>query len=146
MSLAYELFKKKEAMRLREEIRMELDRRIPEGKIEADYYYEKTLGSSIEFDRDQCIWKSISLRDEQGIVVVAGEFEKGPYYLLKKPNQEIPAGVIVVTEHLYPEIGQYITSIKGIICKYGALGAHVAILAREHHIPLRIQTSIEKYE
>jgi len=146
MSLAYELFKKKEAMELREAIRMELVQRIPEGTMEADFYYEKILGSSIEFDRDKCTWESIFLRDEQGIIVVDGDFEKGPYYRLKNRNREIPAGVIVVTEHLYPEIGKYMTSIKGIICKYGALGAHIAILAREHNVPLRIQTSIEKYE
>lgn len=146
MSLAYELFKKKEAMELREAIRIELDQRITEGSMEADFYYEKILGSSIECDRDRCVWRNISLRDEQGVVVVAGDLEKGPYFSLKNRNREIPAGVIVVTDHLYPEIGKYITSINGIICKYGALGAHVAILAREHHVPLRIQTSIEKYE
>ena len=114
--------------------------------MEIDFCYEKILGSSIEFDRNRCLWKSISLRDEQGIVVVAGDLEKGPYYPLKNRNRQIPTGVIVVTDHLYPEIGKYMTSINGIICKYGALGAHVAILAREHQVPLRIQTSIEKYE
>ena len=146
MSLAYELLKKKEAMELRETIRIELERRMPEGSVQVDFHYRKILASSIEFDRDRCIWKSISLRDEQGIVVVAGDLEKGPYYLLKKREQEIPAGVIVVTDHLYPEIGKYMSTIKGIICKYGALSAHVAILAREHHVPLRIQTSIEEYD
>ena len=146
MSLAYELFSNKEAMGLRESIRMELERRIPQGSMAVDFHYEKILGSSIEFDRDNCSWKSISLRDEQGIVVVAGELEKGPYYLLKNRKREIPPGVIVVTDQLYPEIGSYMSSIRGIICKYGALSAHVAILAREYHVPLRIQTSIEKYE
>ena len=51
-----------------------------------------------------------------------------------------------MTEEYLEEIGSYMSSIRGIICKYGALGSHVAILAREHHVPLRIQTSIEKYE
>jgi len=58
----------------------------------------------------------------------------------------IPPGVIVITDHLYPEIGKYMTDIKGIICKYGALSAHVAILAREYQVPLIIQTEIDRYE
>lgn len=146
LSFAYELFKKKETMALREMLRIELEQKIPEGTIAADYYNKKILANSIEFDRDRYLWKSIAFRDEQGIVVVAGELEKGPYYRFTKKNQEIPSGVIVVTEHLYPEIGHSINTIKGIICKHGALGAHVAILAREYQVPLRIQTSIEKYE
>ncbi len=146
MSLAYELFNKQEAMKLREVIRIELDKRIPEGTIETDFYYEKILGSSIDFDRKHCIWKKLTRRDEQGIVVVTGDLENGPYYSLKHRDQKIPEGVIVVTEQLYPEIGQYLPNIKGIICKYGALSSHIAILAREHKIPLRIQTNIKKYE
>jgi phosphoenolpyruvate synthase/pyruvate phosphate dikinase len=146
LSLAYELFKKKEAMEMREEIRIELDQRIPQGRVTADFHYQKILASTIKFDKKRCIWINLSLRDEQGIVVVAGDLENGPYYLLKNRDQEIPPGVIVVTDYLYPEIGQYMTRIKGIICKYGALSAHVAILAREHHVPLRIQTSIEEYK
>ncbi|RMG38194.1 MAG: hypothetical protein D6720_01770, partial [Gammaproteobacteria bacterium] len=35
--------------------------------------------------------------------------------------------------------------IKGIICRYGALSSHLAILAREQGVPLRIQTDIERY-
>lgn len=146
MSLAYELFKNKEAMGLREEIRVELERKIAQGRLAVDFYYEKILGNSIEFDSYNCTWKSLFLRDEQGIVVVAGDLENGPYYRLKNRKRKIPPGVIVVTDQLYPEIGSYMSSIRGIICKYGALGAHVSILAREHHVPLRIQTSIEKYE
>lgn len=145
VSLAYDLFKKKEAMKLREEIRIALDQKLAEGSLEADFHYPKILDSSIEFDSDKSIWKSLSIRDEEGITVVEGNLEHGPYFVLTSRDQEIPAGVIVITEHLYPEIGKSITDIRGIICKYGALGAHVAILAREHQVALRIQTSIEEY-
>ncbi len=146
VSLAYELFKRKEAMELREEIRRELEKKLPVGRLEADFHCDKILNSSIEFDRDKCLWKQISFRDGEGIVVVDGDFDTGPYYRLNDREQEIPPGVIVITDHLYPEIGKYMTDIKGIICKYGALSAHVAILAREYQVPLKIQTEIERYE
>ncbi|MDX2505101.1 MAG: PEP-utilizing enzyme [Gammaproteobacteria bacterium] len=146
VSLAYELLNNKEAMKLREEIRLELEKKVPEGRLETDYHSERVLGSSIQFDREKSVWKQISYRDEPGIVVVEGAFDKGPYFRFKDRNQEIPHGVIVVTEHLYPEIGKYISNINGIICKYGALSAHVAILAREYKVPLKIQTEIDQYE
>jgi len=146
VSLAYELFKNKEAMKLREEIREELEKRVPEGRLEADFHSDNILNSLIVFDREKSLWKQISFRDEQGIVVVEGDLDQGPYYRLDDREQVIPRGVIVVTDHLYPEIGKYITEINGIICKYGALSAHVAILAREYKVPLKIQTEIDRYE
>ncbi len=146
VSLAYELFKHKEAMELREEIRAELEKKVPQGEFEADFYCDNILNSSIEFDRKRRIWKQISIRDGRGIVVVDGDFDAGPYYRFNDREQEIPPGVIVITDHLYPEIGKYMTDIRGIICKYGALSAHVAILAREYQVPLKIQCEIERYE
>jgi len=146
VSLAYELFKNKDAMELREEIRVELEKKVPQGRLEADFHSDNILNNSIQFDREKSLWKKISYRDEQGIVVVDGDFDTGPYYRLNDRDQEIPHGVIVITEHLYPEIGKYMSDIKGIICKYGALSAHVAILAREYQVPLIIQTEIERYE
>lgn len=146
LSFAYELFNKQEAMALREITRVKLDERIAQGSLPVDFNYDKILADTIECDQKNCLWKTLSNRDEQGIVVFPGDFETGPYFRLKNQNQKIPEGVIVVTEQLYPEIGQSINSIKGIICRYGSLSAHVAILAREYQVPLWIQTSIKKYE
>lgn len=145
-SLAFQLFKKNKDMELREKIRVELEKRLPEGKLETDFYSNNTLSSSIEFDSEKSSWKQISFRDGQGIVVVEGDFDTGPYFRVHNREQVIPPGVIVVTEHLYPEIGKYISGIRGIICKHGALSAHVAILARESKTPLIIQTEIDRYE
>lgn len=145
-SLAYDLFKNRDAMNLREKIRAELEKRVPEGSLETDFYSQNILNSSIEFDRKKSLWKQISKRDEQGVVVVEGDFDTGPYYRFNNRRQEIPPGVIVVTDHLYPEIGKYMAGIRGIICKYGALSAHVAILAREYKTPLIIQAEIDRYE
>ncbi|MEA3303885.1 MAG: PEP-utilizing enzyme [Pseudomonadota bacterium] len=146
VSLAYELFKRKDAMRLREEIRAELDKKLPDGDIQADFHCDNILHSSIEFDPERSVWKQISFRDAQGVIVVDGNFDNGPYYRLNDREQKIPPGVIVITEHLYPEIGKQMSDIRGIICKYGALSAHVAILAREYQVPLIIQTDIDRYE
>ena len=145
-SLAYELFKHKGAMELREEIRAELKKKVPEGRLEANFHSDRILSSAIEFDPEKSLWKQISYRDVQGVVVVEGDLDAGPYYRFTDREQEIPHGVIVVTDHLYPEIGKYMGGIRGIICKYGALSAHVAILAREYQVPLKIQTEIDRYE
>jgi phosphoenolpyruvate synthase/pyruvate phosphate dikinase len=146
VSLAYELFKRKDTMQLREEITAELEKKLPDGDIEADFHCDNILHSSIEFDPEKSVWKQISFRDAQGVIVVDGDFDSGPYYRLNDREQKIPPGVIVITEHLYPEIGKQMTDIRGIICKYGALSAHVAILAREYQVPLIIQTDIDRYE
>ena len=146
VSLAYELFKHKGAMELREEIRAELEKKVPHGRLEANFHSDRILSSAIEFDPEKSLWKQISFRDEQGVVVVEGDLDAGPYYRFTDREQEIPHGVIVVTDHLYPEIGKYMGGIRGIICKYGALSAHVAILAREYQVPLKIQTEIDRYE
>ena len=146
ISLAYELFKHKDAMELREEIRRELEKKVPQGRLAADFHSDNILSSSIELDRDKRLWKQISIRDGQGVIVVDGDFDTGPYFRFSNQEQEIPPGVIVISDHLYPEIGKYMAGIKGIICKYGALSAHVAILAREYQVPLKIQAEIDRYE
>lgn len=145
MSFAHELFDRKEAMALRERIREALDERLPAGSLEVDFEYDRPLASRIEFNRDSMTWNAIGLRDEAGVTVVEGDLEAGPFFILKDPDQEIPDDVVVVTEQLYPQIGHSLDRIRGIICRFGALSSHVAILAREHAVPLRIQTNIGKY-
>ena len=100
---------------------------------------------TIHFDKQTSCWITLEHRNAQGIVVVPGNFDAGPYFRMENPQQAIPPDVIVVTRQLYPGIGQSIRSIKGIICEHGALSAHVAILAREYQVPLKIQASIDKY-
>jgi phosphohistidine swiveling domain-containing protein len=146
LSLAYDLFKSRESMKLRESIRTALERMLPEGAMAADFHYPQPLQKRIEFDHRKAIWEHIAVRGKAGLDVVVGDFAAGPYFRLKHRRQAIPEGVIVVTEHLYPEIGASIGHIRGIICKYGALSAHVAILAREHRVPLKIQADISEYD
>lgn len=145
LSLAYDLFKSGGSMKLRENIRTALERILPDGVMEADFHYPVPLQNRIEFDHSKAIWEHIAVRGKAGLDVVAGDFTAGPYFRLKHRDQAIPEGVIVVTEHLYPEIGARIGDIRGIICKYGALSAHVAILAREYRVPLKIQADISEY-
>lgn len=146
LSLAYELNNKPEIFESRERVRNELERRMTPGRIEPDFQYENILSSTIHFDRQTACWNEIGPRDSQGIIVVPGDLDSGPFFVLENRDQKIPPDVVVVCRHLYPEIGHSITAIKGIICQHGALSAHVAILAREYQVPLKIQASIDDYE
>ena len=145
LSLAYELNGKQDLFDDREAIRIELERRMPKGRISPDFRCDTALSERIRFDKKTCCWITLGLRDSQGIIVVPGDFDAGPYFVMETREQAIPADVIVVTRQLYPEIGQSIETIRGIICEHGALSAHVAILAREYRVPLKIQTSIDEY-
>ncbi len=146
MSFAHQLFGKEEAMAMRERLREALDQRLPEGVLPIDFRYDRPLDGRIAFDPDSATWEHIGPRDASGITVVEGDLEQGPFFMLKDPEAEIPEGVVVVTEQLYPQIGRYLDRIRGVICRYGALSSHLAILAREHEVPLRIQVDIERYQ
>jgi hypothetical protein len=145
LSLAWELNGKQDVFNDRETIRLELEQRMTKGSINPDFLYDSVLGDTIHFDKKTCCWLTLEHRDSPGIVVVPGDFDAGPYYLLEDRRRAIPPGVMVVTRQLYPEIGQSLKHIRGIICEHGALSAHVAILAREYQVPLKIQTSIDEY-
>ena len=145
LSLAYELNGKQDVFNDREAIRVELEQRMTKGRISPDFRYDTVLSDTIHLDKKTCCWITLEHRDSQGIVVVPGDFDAGPYFILENRQQAIPPGVIVVTRQLYPEIGQSVKNIRGIICEHGALSAHVAILAREYQVPLKIQTSIDEY-
>ncbi len=145
MSFAYALFDRKEAMALREQIREALEQRLPAGALDVDFEYSGLLASRIEFDRDSKTWTAIGQRDAAGITVVEGDLESGPFFVLSDPDQAIPDDVVVVTDQLYPQLGHQLDRIRGIICRFGALSSHVAILAREHAVPLRIQADTRKY-
>jgi hypothetical protein len=145
LSLAYDLNGKQDVFDDREAIRVELEQRMTKGRISPDLRYDSVLSDTIHLDNKTCCWITLEHRDSQGIVVVPGDFDTGPYFILENRQQPIPAGVIVVTRQLYPEIGQAVENIKAIICEHGALSAHVAILAREYQVPLKIQTSIDEY-
>jgi hypothetical protein len=145
LSLAYELNGKQDVFNNREAIRLELEQRMAKSSISPDYRYDTALADTIHFDKQVCCWITLEHRDSQGIVVVPGDFDTGPYFIMHDRQQKIPRDVIVVSRQLYPEIGQAIKQIRGIICEHGALSAHVAILAREYQVPLKIQTSIDEY-
>jgi phosphohistidine swiveling domain-containing protein len=145
LSLAWDLNGKQDVFNDREAIRVELEQRMTKGSISPDFRYDTVLSDTIHLDKKTCCWITLEHRDSQGIVVVAGDFDVGPYFIMEDRQQAIPPGVIVVTRQLYPEIGQSLKNIRAIICEHGALSAHVAILAREYQVPLKIQASIDAY-
>jgi len=145
LSLAWELNGKQDVFNDREAIRLELEQRMAKGGISPDFHYDTVLSDTIHLEKKTGCWITLEHRDSQGIVVVPGDFDAGPYFIMEDRQQAIPPDVIIVTRQLYPEIGQSLNSIRGIICEHGALSAHVAILAREYQVPLKIQTCINEY-
>jgi phosphoenolpyruvate synthase/pyruvate phosphate dikinase len=60
--------------------------------------------------------------------------------ILKIPADINPQdrGIILYTKILSPELVQYFPSIAGILSEQGGLLSHLAIMAREHHIPVLV--------
>lgn len=56
------------------------------------------------------------------------------------PNQKI----ILYTELLTPDLTQYFDKIRGIVSHQGGLLSHLAILAREHHLPVIVNFDLKK--
>jgi phosphohistidine swiveling domain-containing protein len=48
---------------------------------------------------------------------------------------------VLVTDELYPEIGSILDRLRGIVAESGGFGSHLAILARERRVPMRIQAA-----
>lgn len=50
----------------------------------------------------------------------------------------------LIADELYPELFRYFPFIKGVICEGGSVTSHLAILAREHSMPLWIRVPSAK--
>jgi pyruvate,water dikinase len=48
---------------------------------------------------------------------------------------EIPAGAILVVDHLDPRLAPVIPRLGGLVAETGSALSHLAILAREYHVP-----------
>lgn len=145
LSLAHAFTKREDLFIAREEYRARIDVSLPRGVFPADFFCARPLAEEIAMDHEKKAWKKIAQRSEEGIAVVEGDLTTGPFFMLNDPTQNIPHGTIVLTEHLYPALSVHVPFLKGIVCEYGALTSHVAIVAREHGIPLKIQTPLSSY-
>ncbi|MFW6013891.1 MAG: PEP-utilizing enzyme [Candidatus Nanoarchaeia archaeon] len=144
LSTLYELVKTKELISLREKYRKQINKLISkkEKKIEKikilQFSTNKKLNSQLRLNKNKKIWLTNPFSAEEGITVISG-MPRGPYQIINKSGEKIKEGHVIVTPQLYPELGEKIKQLKGIISEGGALTSHVSILAREYSVPLIIQ-------
>ena len=144
LSTLYELFNNKELISLREKYRKHINELISKKqnhieKIKIPFFSSnKKINPYLKLDENNKIWLTNPLSAEEGITIVPG-MPSGPYQIINNSKEKIKPGNIVVTPQLYPELGEMIQQLKGIISEGGALTSHVSILAREHNVPLIIQ-------
>jgi len=148
LSYGYDILKRDNIFKWREKYREKIEEIMSgEESKEAGFQTSRKLREYIEKDSSQMIWRSIGYHDGDGIEVVSGDFRSGPFFHLIDEKQQIPEDVILVTKQLFPNIGRGIRKLKGIVCENGSMNSHIAILAREFSIPLKIQVSdIGKYK
>ena len=145
LSFAHALTAREDVFMLREKYRARIDTLLPHGVFPADFSCTRPLGESIMCDPIKSVWEKIEVRGEEGITVVPGDFTEGPFFVFDEQSHDIPSGTIVLTKHLYPALSARVPFLKGIVCEHGALTSHVAIVAREYGIPLKIQTPLSSY-
>lgn len=126
---------------LRERCRQRLATSCPPGTRPPDVPFPRRLSPRIERDDERLRWAHLSLQAGPGTVVVAGDFETGPFFVYERDPQAVPEGVVLVTPELYPEIGDVLDRVRGIVSEGGAYGSHLAILAREQRVPLLVQAT-----
>lgn len=143
LSAVHELLKEKSIIYLREKYREHIDRLITKYTHDSSVQIvsiksKNKLNSILKLDTNKKIWLSNPFSFSKGIEVVSGSLD-GPYAIINNASDAIKKDSVIVTPQLFPKLGKEISNIKGIICEGGALTSHVAILAREHNVPLTIQ-------
>ncbi len=125
----------------RDACRAQLDAALPAGALDPVVDFDRSLNDPLEKDDAQMCWRSFEIPNEHGHVVVDGEFESGPYRVWS-PDIAFPEErVILLCDRLDPRIFPCFARLKGILCESGGVTSHLAILAREHRMPLRIQVA-----
>jgi len=90
-------------------------------------------------------WICCDWQDSAGIIVVDGDFSSGPFLRVncdKLPTSMPEDRPIVLCDQLYPSLHKLFPVIKGIICERGAITSHLAILAQEEGMALKIQAGM----
>jgi phosphohistidine swiveling domain-containing protein len=126
---------------LRERCRAALDAAVPPQSLPADVPFDRRLSARIVRDDARMCWTALGLHDGPGTDVVPGDFDGGRRVLYERDPAAVPAGCVLVTDELYPELAGVLDRVAAIVCEGGGYGSHLAILARERRVPLRIQAA-----
>jgi pyruvate,water dikinase len=79
--------------------------------------------------------KEAQLLLEKGIIASRGA-AAGPVHFLKgEPRQEIPPGVVLVTDRALPEYGLAAGKVAAMVCEAGSATSHLATVLRERRVP-----------
>lgn len=144
LSLLYEFFKTNELILLREKYRKHIDSLLNnQKKVTVNYKINhikcnRKINSIIQLNKEKNIWMSNLFVDSKGVIIIPGKFT-GPYQYIKSEKEIVKKNHTIISTQLFPNIGENIDHVKGIICEGGSLMSHVCILARERKIPLIIQ-------
>lgn len=131
----------REILALRERCRERLMDTCDAGSRAPDLTFSRRLAPRIERDDVRLAWTRLALQEAEGVVVVPGDFRAGPFFVYAGDPEAVPDGSVLLTEELYPEIGDLLGRVKAVVSEGGAHGSHVAILAREQRVPLLIQAA-----
>jgi phosphohistidine swiveling domain-containing protein len=73
-----------------------------------------------------------------GAVGAGGGIGEGPVHVdaLHLGAGDVPSGSVLVVAHLDPRLAPVIPRLAGLVAETGNELSHLAILAREHHVPV----------
>ncbi|MEK7524701.1 MAG: PEP/pyruvate-binding domain-containing protein [Patescibacteria group bacterium] len=86
-------------------------------------------------------WKPF-IFENQKLVGVSGGKAQGKLIRLEQLNASSAGDFILYTDMLTPDLTQYFGKICGILSQSGGLLSHLAIMAREQHIPVIVGVSL----
>lgn len=127
--------------KLRESVRARLFEAVPLGTRSPDIASCRRLTDTLERHDPSLTWIRCGPADSTGQLVVFGDFEAGPRFVFAGNVDAIPDGAVLVTRELYPELAPALSRVSAVLCEGGAIGSHLAILAREQRVPMKIQVS-----
>lgn len=86
-------------------------------------------------------WKPF-IFENQKLIGVSGGRARGKIIKLEQLHASSAGDYILYTEMLTPDLTQYFGKIRGILSQGGGLLSHLAIMAREQHIPVIVGVSL----
>jgi hypothetical protein len=124
---------------LRERCRALLAAALQRGEASPDVACSRRLAPRLVRDDVRLAWTELGWDGSSGLDVVPGDFASGPFVAYRRDPGAVPAGCVLVTAELYPELADVLGRVKAVVAEGGGFASHLAILARERAVPLRIR-------